>query len=309
MILHPALQAHYEKLRHENEKEQEKRLADCRVFVPRAAQIADELRGLLTAVGRGKMTPAAALDLQRQLREEASAALQQAGFPTDYLDPAYHCPYCEDTGFVGAPLKRPCSCHLLLLQQHLAQGARINHAETFENFDESLFPEEAQRKQAIKAARLCEEYADALPRPQPVNLLILGQTGLGKSFLGNAMAHRAIENGVHALRTTAYRFIGDITDGFSDHKARLPAYLEPDFLVLDDLGTEPVMQNVSAESVFALLNERLLANKATCIITNLSLNELNDRYSERVASRLLDRELFRHIKLSGANLRYEKGGT
>ena len=309
MILHPALQAHYETVRRENEKEYEKRLNDCRVFVPRAAEIAEELHGLLLAVGRGQLTLAEALDLQRQLRADAEVALQQAGFPPDYLEPAYHCPYCEDTGFVGEVLKKPCSCHLLLLQQHLAEGARINHAETFENFDESIYPEETQRKQAMKAMRLCEQYADELPCPRPANLLILGQTGLGKTYLGNAIAHRAIENGVHALRTTAYRFIGDITDGFSDRRARLPAYIEPDFLVIDDLGTEPLMLNVTVESIFSLLNERLLANRATCIISNYSLNELTDRFGERVTSRLLDRDVFRHIRLTGHNLRYEKGGV
>jgi DNA replication protein DnaC len=69
------------------------------------------------------------------------------------------------------------------------------------------------------------------------------------------------------------------------------------------------MQNVTDENIFALINERMLAEKATCVISNLSISQLNERYTERVVSRFIDTDAFRVFKLSGANLRYEKGGA
>jgi DNA replication protein DnaC len=309
MVLHPAVAAHYEKLRRENGLEYEKRLNDCRIFAPQIVQIEKALRGLIAEVAQEHLTVNEAKERQMLLHEEQQELLLKKGFPMDYLEPIVHCPYCGDTGFVGDPVKKPCSCHLLLLQQFLADGAKINCVESFENFDEEIYPTEHQKKEARKALAVCKQYADTLPKPYPANLLILGQAGLGKSYFGNAIAYRAIENGVHSLRTTAYSFINDIVSGFSEHNTRLFSYIEPDFLVLDDLGSEPMIPNVTVESVFTLINERMLSGKASCVISNFSVAELHGLYGERVASRFVDTEAFRLFKLNGANLRYKKGGA
>ena len=56
-----------------------------------------------------------------------------------------------------------------------------------------------------------------------------------------------------------------------------------DLLIIDDLGTE-LTNSFVASQLFSCLNERHLRKKATIISTNLSLQELRDRYSDRIFS-------------------------
>ena len=74
-------------------------------------------------------------------------------------------------------------------------------------------------------------------------------------------------------------------------------------LLIDDLGSEPMMRNITVEYLFTLLNERMAARRHTVIATNLSPLQLQQTYGERVSSRLLDRTRCAVIKLEGKDLR------
>ena len=54
---------------------------------------------------------------------------------------------------------------------------------------------------------------------------------------------------------------------------------------MDDLGTEMGGQFVTA-ALYSLINDRMLAGKATIISTNLTVDELSRRYNPQIASRL-----------------------
>ena len=73
--------------------------------------------------------------------------------------------------------------------------------------------------------------------------------------------------------------------------------------MIDDLGSEPLMQNVTVEQLFNLLNERLNRGLSTVISTNLTMEELQSRYTERIASRLRDRNNWKVITLEGKDIR------
>ena len=151
--------------------------------------------------------------------------------------------------------------------------------------------------------RFCERYVASLPSPEKPNLLIVGQSGLGKSFFGNAIARAAIEKGIPTLKTTAYQCIQTILDGIETRADAITPYLSSDFLILDDLGTEAMVPNVTVETVFRILNERTAANLPTVLITNLDREGLFERYGERVASRMIDGALTAIVLLRGDNLR------
>ena len=146
-------------------------------------------------------------------------------------------------------------------------------------------------------------YADALPNPSKPNLLLLGMPGLGKSYLGNAIGLRAIDRGIDALRLTAYRFVQDILADIRENRQNARRYQHVPLLILDDLGTEPDIPNVSTEWLFAVMNERFLAGRPSVCITNLSLQELQERYGERLMSRLCDKNTTQVMQLTGHNLR------
>ena len=79
--------------------------------------------------------------------------------------------------------------------------------------------------------------------------------------------------------------------------------MNTDVLFLDDLGTEPLLDNVTVSQFFNLFNERQNHQKACVISTNLSLKNLRERYTERIASRLLDRSRMMVVEMRGEDIR------
>ena len=73
-----------------------------------------------------------------------------------------------------------------------------------------------------------------------------------------------------------------------------------DLVIIDDLGTE-LTNSFTNSQFFSFINERHLRKKATIITTNLGLEELKTRYSERILSRLASNFIFR--KITGPDIR------
>ena len=79
--------------------------------------------------------------------------------------------------------------------------------------------------------------------------------------------------------------------------------LNCDLLIIDDLGTE--MNNSFTNSkLFYCINERIVNKKSTIISTNLSFQELIERYSERIFSRLTSS--YTMLKMYGDDIRIKK---
>ena len=93
------------------------------------------------------------------------------------------------------------------------------------------------------------------------------------------------------------RFEDSGRERFQEDKERL---LHCDLLVLDDLGTEWNNAYTNSE-LFAVLNERLRGKRPCVISTNLSLQGLSERYSERILSRIMGN--YRILELIGDDLR------
>ena len=89
-------------------------------------------------------------------------------------------------------------------------------------------------------------------------------------------------------------------------QAILEAITDADALIIDDLGAEIVYKNVTAEYLFAVLNERIARRKQTFISTNLTLADIRDRYDERIFSRLVDQSSTVVAQLTGADKRLVK---
>ena len=73
-----------------------------------------------------------------------------------------------------------------------------------------------------------------------------------------------------------------------------------DLLIIDDLGTE-CLNNVTVSQFFSLLNERHLNQKSTIISTNLFLEDIQNRYSERIFSRIMNHYI--SCKFTGPDIR------
>ena len=277
---------------------------------------------LMTGVRQGivskRKDPGAAgglSDMMAQYNDRIRAALVSGGFAPDFLQPVYQCAECRDEGYVYDPSRRMCGCMARELNARmLAELGLAGDTQTFESFDETLFddtPDErgvSPRKAALVNRALCERYADSFPDTPTRDLLLIGQSGLGKTYLLRAIQHRVAKRGFQPLYVSAYRFFETARQSYIENDSALMSELmNAPLLLLDDLGTEPLMNNVTVAQLFNLLNERQIAGRHTVISTNLSINELKERYTERVTSRFLDATGCKRLSFIGTDVRMRKG--
>ena len=139
-----------------------------------------------------------------------------------------------------------------------------------------------------KTYEACRRYAFGFG-PDSGNLLFIGGTGLGKTFLSACIARTVADRGFSvAYETAAHLFTKLEKNRFSpDEESREAAnkLTDCDLLIIDDLGTE-LPGNFVTAALYTLVNDRLLAGKPMVISTNLNVDEIARRYSPQIASRL-----------------------
>ena len=293
----------YDEIRFRGRAALQARTAEIYQRVPELEKIPDERKEVMKKLAAREIAPEAASGQIRLLKEKEQKLLSENGYPEDALEIHYRCPVCEDTGWTGDARRRPCACRLKLMAA-LDPDVGINDREVFEKFSSDIYADPEQKKRTLKARKWAEQYADSLPSPEKPNVVFMGMTGLGKSYLCNAIAYRALEKGIEAKRVTAYSFVQDMLRSIQERRNGIDEiYTSAPLLVIDDLGSEPVIPNVTEETLFSVLNERINKRLPTIVATNLSVKALQDRYGERVISRLLDANLVQAVLLTGDNLR------
>ena len=95
------------------------------------------------------------------------------------------------------------------------------------------------------------------------------------------------------MRLSAEPIISDI----------MKAVLNCNLLIIDDLGTEFKNSYVSA-CLYNIINSRILAKLPTIISTNFTTVELQDKYDQRVTSRIIGE--YSPLFLTGKDIRYIK---
>jgi DNA replication protein DnaC len=312
----------YEAQRAQNHREHGRRLKEASALDPAIARLhAEREARLYEATRQAFAQPEAAQAIADALQEEVAAMqaelrtrLVRAGLPEGYLQPVYACPLCRDTGYVGEPIRLRCECFNKKLSERLLSdpACGLKADETFERFDASIFPDaptapdspRTQREFMLRVRERAESYADLFPHNPRRNLLLVGKAGLGKTYLMNCIGNRLRARGLQAQKLTAYQLSDRMRAlVFEQQREAFAALLEVPMLLLDDLGTEPLLNNITLELLFSLLNERDLAGLHTVISTNMMLDELQARYTERICSRLFDARNTMLIKLEGADVR------
>jgi DNA replication protein DnaC len=300
-MINDQLDTLYARIRAEEREAREHRLREAYARAPRLQALDEERANLFFDLGSRRLTSEESKARLSELYDEEKRLLASIGMPQDALELHFRCKHCRDTGYLDAT-NRPCACRLLKREQ-LRGADGINARETFANFSTDLFPSAEQKKRTINAKLVCEQFAAALPNPEKPSILLFGMPGLGKSFLGNAIAYDALARGIDAERVTAYAFIQTVLQDIREQTQKTARYQNVPLLVLDDLGSEPMIPNVSFEWLFAVINERTLAGLATVCSTNLTLSQLQTRYDDRFMSRLCDKNTTLVLHLTGENLR------
>ncbi len=230
-------------------------------------------------------------------KDEMHALMLKLNVDERMLKPQYFCTNCGDTGYVENEM---CACLKNELNKLLvSQSNIINKDYTFENSAEK----DKHNSAVLSKARELAQSGDK-------NLLLTGSTGTGKTYLVTACANCALKLNRSVLFVTAYDLNSRFLEAhLADHKTKqsvLDSIVDADVLIIDDLGTELVYKNVTAEYLFVVINERIAKNKQTIISTNLSLADLRDRYDERLFSRLVDQSVTFVAQLTGKDKRIVK---
>ena len=148
------------------------------------------------------------------------------------------------------------------------------------------------------------------PSSAYLNIVLTGKTGVGKTFLMECMANELIKNGNIVFWTSAFnlnQLLLKYHTTFDDNKTNYVSnLLEAEYLFVDDLGCEPTLKNVTVEGIYNVLAERIENNKKTIISTNLNLKEIQDKYGERIFSRLLNKSNSLCINIENKDLRLIK---
>ena len=136
----------------------------------------------------------------------------------------------------------------------------------------------------LAAAR---RFAD---RQGPRMLVLVGQTGTGKSHLLEAIGRHALESGRTVRYDLSPRFLNRLrhtydSDSGDDLHDLMAWYQRRDTVLLDDIGMESTT-DWAREQLTTLVQERHNSGGWMVLATNLSKIAMSDRMGDRLASRL-----------------------
>ena len=252
----------------------------------------------------------ALVDLKQSLsmlRKQKEEILINAGLPSNYLELQHTCSDCKDTGYIG--LKK-CHCFKQQIINLLYQQSNIHDMLKDSNFSHLSyeFYENEDLTHFKNAVKNCEDFIDCFNSDYH-NLFFYGTVGTGKSFLSGCIAKELIDRGHSVIYFSAvglFEKLSQISFDYNAKEDKVELYEDLyscDLLIIDDLGTE-LTNNFSSSQFFSCLNERILRKKSIIISTNLSLQELRDRYSDRIFSRITSN--FKLCKITGPDIRMYK---
>jgi len=307
------IMAHYDQIRLANHDIQKKRDEEIHNKLPEYEKSAQSLRSIRKSILQASLDKNEAL--LKELKETEQACiknrddiLEQNGYPRDYLSTIYTCPICKDTGFLPDTRKK-CSCFIKFQTKLLFEQSGIMDLLSNQNFSTISFDyfNEEEADSYKNSVRVSLDFIKSFNTDYH-NLLFYGNVGTGKTFLSCCIAKELMEKGISVAYYSADQLFKNFVDyRFMDDKDTYYSFLdelnERDLLIIDDLGTESVSERVRAD-LFTLLNNRDLAQKSTIISTNLSLDDLSTRYSERVMSRIGSH--FELCKFEGRDIRMIK---
>lgn len=317
---HDAIMRTYDAIRTENRHIQNERYAQVTAACPEIAQIEDDIIGLsMQAAAEMLKNPDYKTAYRKKLSELAdrkAACLAALGRPADYLEPVYTCPKCKDTGYIG---QHKCACFTKKAIELVYHDSNLKNIITTENFDTFSY-EWYDKKMPIPSIGLtpynnmqnivsiCHRFVDEFDTTYD-NLLLFGDTGVGKTFLTNCIAKELLDSSHSVIYLTAVELFQcfeqqDFNKPDTSDTAIDSSYiLDCDLLIIDDLGTE-FANSYTSSRLFYCINERILRRKSVVISTNLSLSDIRNMYSERIFSRLTS--AYKLLKLAGADIRLLK---
>lgn len=285
------------------ENEYQRRLAKISKEKPEIIEINDQLSG--TVIELSKLIISKQGDFRKQFdmikeknlqaQELIGNILESGGYPRDYLEPHYTCPICSDKGFVDG---QRCQCFIRLLNSLSID--KLNESANMPDCDFNHFSLEYYRGKTAPNGRDCFEvmseiydycrgYAESFGENSD-SIIMYGRTGVGKTHLSLSIAKAVAEKGytvaygslINYLSIIEREHFGKAGENGGDTMNLL---IDTELLIIDDLGSE-FTTSFNESVTYNIINSRINLGRPTIINTNLTIEELQKKYNDRIISRI-----------------------
>ncbi len=285
----------------DRESENRSKLEKAYEKVPALRELDRKLQGNMAKVAAAVFSGGGDLQQMMAKAKEVSLQLQaqrqeliDANFGPGWLKEAGVCTYCGGHGYVGSTM---CSCLKALCREEQKKELALlsGGQEDFSRFHLDYYSDRTDSRYGASPRTImernfksCQRYAQSFTMDSG-NLLFIGGTGLGKTFLSACIANEVTDRDYWVVYETAPRLFENLEQakfsGSEEARQTAGKYKKCDLLIVDDLGTEMPGQFVTA-ALYSLLNDRLMGKLPMVISTNLNVDEASRRYSPQIASRL-----------------------
>jgi DNA replication protein DnaC len=162
--------------------------------------------------------------------------------------------------------------------------ASFDHAKSLEDFDFTFNPK-------IPKAKILD-LATCAFISRHENICLVGQTGVGKSHIAQALGHRACVAGHEVLYVSAHEMLTQLRAARADasYDRKLLRFASAELLVIDDLGLRPLMGEEPID-LYEVIRRRY-ERSSTIITSNRAMTEWAPLFKDDLlASAALDRLL------------------
>lgn len=181
--------------------------------------------------------------------------------------------------------------------KRLLRMSGIKHVKTLGQFDWHFNPKIS--KEDIMA------FVNSPWIDQAANLVLIGDTGLGKSHIASAICYEAILKGFSTARITAFDLVSQVHKAITP-SSRIDYYSRIKVLCIDELGYT-YHKKEDTDTLFQIISKRN-ETLPTMVTTNLAPKEWGSIFSATAASAILDRLSFngRFLTFEGRSYRLLK---
>ncbi len=299
----------------------EKRMQEVHSAIPEMSELDRQIRHLSYQHAAGRLTgssdcPTLSTEIEKITAQKRNL-LTAHGFPKDYLQPVYECKDCRDTGYIDG---KKCHCFEKEIVRFLYSQSNLQDVleqENFSHFNLEYYPDdyteeatgETPRDNMRNILQTVSAFLSDFSNTAD-NLLLYGNTGVGKTFLTNCIAKELLDRSCTVVYLTSlklfdiletYKFGRDLSQ--AEKEASMSYILNSDLLIIDDLGTE-LNNSFTSSQLYHCIDTRLTNHRSTIISTNLSFDDLRERYSERIFSRITSS--YTLLKITGDDIRLKK---